>query len=263
MDKYERLEEFKRKVMGKIAYSGETPKKIEKMIEQIFNGLENKYKDLQCSSLSIIEYIEGNLNYTKNEINKYFDEDRKEKRLEYIQAVIRSIERELDDKKSNISVDRHQQEIEQMDSEDERGTEKIEDIMEYFLKDVQSQQNRILDSRGYSMSKTYDIGQEVREFINDKISKNEVKIYEILKKDSTYLKTWILEQYQEYIEQEQKAKNEKSEDEEKKHGREEFLASLDAGISLEEQNNFVEQSKENQKNEKPDQKSALPDHVID
>lgn len=265
MDKYERLEEFKIKVMRRLSYDDRMPHEIEKIISEMFNGLKNRYKDLQCSSMSIIEYIEGNLNYAKNEINKYLNENRKDSQVEYIQAFMRNIERELDDENITTNVTRHQQEIEQMDSQDGRATERIGNILEELLTDAQSQQNRILDSRGYDMNRINEVQQETRGFINRMVNKNEDKIYEVLKQDSTKLKSWILEQYQDYIRQEEIEANKGVEKEEEKTERKEFVESLDAGISLEDQSKAAEERntrqdevKENQQNE-----SALPEHVID
>ncbi len=267
MDNYEIFEEFKRKVINRLQYEEKMPQEMEKIVTQIFEELKNRYKNLQCSSLSIIEYIEGNLHYAKNEINKYLNENRKENQWQYIGAFMRNIEKELNEgsiKTKNVAM--HQQEIEQMDSKDGQATERIENILGDFLRDIQSHQNRILDSRGYSMSQINDIQQETRGFINKSINQNEDKIYEILKRDSKQLKTWILEQYQDYVNQERIAQN--KEKEKGKNEREEFMESLDAGISLEEQSQDAKERnerevEENKNKEKDPNLSDFIEHLFD
>ncbi len=250
MNKYERLEEFKRKVMARIAYDGELPQEVERIVLEVFNGLESRYEDLQCSSTSIKEYIEGNMQYAKSEVNKYIDENRKTSQFQYVQAFMRSLEQDLDNNVTS-NVSKHEQEIEQMDLEDGRVTGTIGNILEDYLRDVQSRQNRILDARGYSMDRIDDIQQDTRGFINRIISKNEDKIYEILRQDSSKLKTWLSEQYQDYVMQEKM--------DEKKSQQEEWKKSLDGGISLEEQSKAAKER--NEKKEEQGEQSELSDFI--
>ena len=261
MDKFERLEELKRKVMVRLSYEEEIPKEIKKVIVNAFEGILNKYEQLQCRSSSIEQYTESNLKYAENDIYRYLNDERKSNQIGYFQTFFTRLQMELEDESIKQDQTKHKEEINNMEPDDQRTTMKIMDTLEFTLRDIMASQNRILDSRDYNADKINEIQQEANKYINSCINSRDSEIYELLKKDNNELKSWILEQYEEYLQQE-KSNSEK--DESQKSAREEFTESLDANIDLKEQNDFatkiVEKSKEEQENKDI---KRLPDNVIE
>lgn len=274
MREMERLEELKRKMLAKTFYREGIPEEVTEVIKEAFDGILNRYKELHCNNLSIQEYIQGNLEYAKSCVIKNLGEKRKESQAEQVQSIIHGMERELEDLDESLedekrSQERHKEEISQIEPEDEKVKERIIEIVEDALRNVQSKQNRILDARGFSIDRIEQIGQYAQEFIGYFVSRNEKRVYEILETDNNSLKEQLLSEYEEYLLQNKKEEEEKETEPDKKSKREEFVEGLDGGITLEEQRDFsmeqkrkMEKELEQKKEEQGKQVEALPSDVI-
>lgn len=258
MDKFQILEEFKRKIMSRITYTKETPQGIENMIENAFIGLLNEYKNLQCDTASIEEYIIGNIEFTRNEIARNLGSARKENELVYIQTFLSRLQWELTDENLKKSDEVHREEIRQMEPASHEMAIKIMNTLDNTLKNVQLAQARRLSANGYSQDRIDSIQEQVKYYISKFINRNGKVVEEMLSKDADDLKAYLLETYEQYVEQQRLLGNEEVS---QKSQRQEFLEGLDANIGLQEQNDFAKKivsENENERNKEP-----LPDNIID
>lgn len=257
MQEMERIEDLKMRMRRKVNNKEAMPEEVIQTIQEGFKELLNIYKDLQCDNSSIQQYIEGNLRQLKADVTKNLGEKRRASQLDQVQDICGMIERELENpdiQKGTGKEEMHKQEIMQIESGEQHISTRIMTELEDSLRNVQSVQNRILNSHGYSMEKMEQVNQNVRGFIRYFVSRNEGKIYSILNKDNNALKEQLLTEYEEYLAQnkqdkarseEEKIKNEEDREEndtEEKAGetskRAEFIGELDGNISLEEQRKF-------------------------
>lgn len=258
MQEMERIEELKRSMMRKVNNREEMPEEVIRTIQEAFNELLNIYRDLHSDNLAIQQYIEGSLGQVKVDITRKLGEKRRESQLRQVQDICRRIERELEEADSQLDKNRedeaHKQEILQIESGEHYTATRIMRIAEDSLRDVQSRQNHILNSHGDSMEKIEQVQQNVREFIRYFVSRNEGKIYGILKKDNDSLKEQLLREYEEYQLQVKQDDARKEEGETKKSKREEFVDELDGNISLEAQRDFSEKYTAESKSKEMDKK---------
>lgn len=264
----ERIEELKKEMMARTFYREGMPEEVIKVVQEAFDGIKNQYKELHCNNSSIQEYIEGNLAYVKSYLETTLGEERKERQMEQVQLVTMRMKKELEDVDISLEDKKRKQEnhkrgISEIGTDDKRITVKITGVMQEYLKNVQSAQNRILGANGFSMDRIEFIQQNIHGFIRYFINKNEKRIGKILEEDSNSLKEQLLNEYEQFLLQ--SGKEEKLETTNKSR-REEFVEGLDSGISLEEQRDFSrEQNNEKRLEERQGGKSAqaLPDNVIE
>ena len=266
MQEIERLEELKRAMIAKVFYRDAIPDEIMEVIQEAFDGILNRYKELHCDNLSIQEYIQGNLKYVKSYITNNLEEKRKESQIEQVEYIVRRMESELEDldisledKRRNQEI--HKEEICQIEPEDQEVSIRILDVVEDSLKDIQSKQSVILDVNGMSMERIEQIRQYAQEFIRNFVTRNEKRVYEILRRDNNSLKEQLVSDYEEYLLQN---RNNEEKEQTNKSRREEFVAGLNIGISLEEQRAFSgEQTKGlEQKKEEQGKQEELPGDII-
>ena len=268
MQEIERREKLKKAMMARTFYREGMPEEVMGVLQEAFEEIGNKYKELHCSNASIQEYIEGNLAYVKSYLETTLGEERKERQMEQVQLVTMRMKKELEDVDISLEdkkrkQENHKKEISEIATDDKRITVKIMDVMQEYLNSVQSAQNRILAANEFSMDRIEFIQQNIHEFIRYFINKNEKRIGEILEEDSTSLKEQLLNEYEQFLLQ--SGKEEKIETTNKSR-REEFVEGLDSGISLEEQRDFSrKQNNEKRLEERQGGKSvrALPDDVIE
>lgn len=273
----ERLEELKREMLAKTFYREDIPEEVTEVIQEAFDGILDRYKKLHCNNLNIQEYIEGKLAEVESDITKKLGEKRKNSQMEQVQFIIHGMERELEDLDESLedekrSQERHKEEIRQIEPEDEKVKERIIEIVEDALTNVQSAQNRILDANGFSMDRIEQIRQNVREFIQEFVSINrgdKGKIYEILRNDNTALSEQLLSIYKNYLLQDRSTEEKNEIGQDKKSKREEFVEGLDGGITLEEQRAFsleqkrkMEKELEQKQEEQGEQVEGLPTDLI-
>lgn len=244
MQEMERIEELKRSMMRKVNNREEMPEEVIRTIQEAFNELLNIYRDLHSDNLAIQQYIEGSLGQVKVDVTRNLGKKCRESQLRQVQDICGRIERELEDVDRQIDEPKkeevHKQEISQIESGEQHMATRIVVMLEDSLRSVQSKQNRILSSHGDSMEKIEQVQQNAREFIRYFISRNEGKIYGILKKDNDSLKEQLLREYEEYQLQVKQDDARKEEGETKESKRKEFVDKLDGDISLEAQRDFSE-----------------------
>lgn len=253
MDNFETFIQLKERTMSIFEYKEEIPVEVHKTIQEMFNSLEKKYKEMECYTPNIQEYMHGNLEELMARLNSEIGNRRKDEQYDDIQVFLRAIERKLEEKLDSEEQKRRDNEDKENIGEiandapnNIRITLNTMDLIEEYLRDVQSRQNRILYARGlYSQSQIEDINDEIRYFIMHLRNRNEEKIHEAYQSDNAQLREEILQAFEEYTIQRGEEPNKK----------ESFKDSLFAGISLEEQNvnakRFVADSQEaNQEQEK-------------
>ena len=242
MQEIEKIEELKRSMMKKVSNREPIPGEVIQTIQKAFSDLLNIYRDLHCDNLAIQQYIEESLGQAIAEVTKNVGEDRKETQLKQIQQICTKIEKELEDAEIQLNKtkmeEEQKQEILQIESGEQHTTTRIIGMVENFLRNVQSKQNRILNSHGITMDKIESVQKEAQEFIRYFVSRNEGEIYGILEKDNNFLKEQLLEEYEEYRLQNRQNEAGDEEEKSKKSKREEFVDGLDGKISLEEQRDF-------------------------
>ena len=256
----EMLEELKRKMMAKIYYREGIPEEVTNIIQKAFDGISDRYKELHCNNSSIQEYIQENLNYVKAYLKNNLGEKRKENQMEQLQYIIGKMQKDLEDGDKTIekpkAEEKNRDMINQIEPEDKKITLNIIDIIEELLRDTQSRQSKVLDANEFSIDRIEEIKGETGYFIQGFLSKNEERIYEILVRDNEALKQQLLDEYEEYLLQNKK---EEKQERDNKSRREEFIEELNAGISLDEQKEFLlKQAEQKDKSVK-----SLPDNVIE
>ena len=259
MDKLERLEELKRKVMSKLLYQDTIPEEVNKIIIDAFKNLSRFYEDMRYNSISIDEYIQGNLKIAQSEISKRLDIQRKEIQIQDIKAIFGKIQEEVEEQINEKNNQKYEQEFEQIGPDNKKITMMVTQILKDMLQDVQSRQIRILSSRGYNENVLDNIQQKTMIFINKLVKNDDSKIYEELMQDDKNMKQWILEEYEAYLEQE---KSDESKQEQKKDARQEFVETLDSNISLEEQHKFATEIVSSENERENEKERDLPDDVI-
>ena len=249
------IEDFKKNMVDNITKRELMPQDIMNIIKTAFKGISKKYEQLQCSNLSIQEYIEGKFEEAKVYINENIGKRRREEQLEQLQYILLEIERDLeqlqDEDKQRANENRHTEEFIQLEGNNRQTTADIMEVIREDLIDIQSVQNRNLDAREYSMERMEQIEQSIWEFISNFKIQGEKQVFETLNQDDATLQKQLLQQYETYL----KTKIDK------KTEMQVFKESLDSKISLEEQHNFaIEQGKQQEISGKVQE--GLPENLL-
>jgi len=270
MGKLERLEELKRKMMSDIYNREPIPQEVLSVVQQAFMNLQEKYEELRCDSSSIREYIDWNLKTTKSYIKRELAENRINNQSEQIEQILNKMQRSLDkieeqkeQQEEQQEEIKYKQEISEMEPEDRKTTDRIIQVIEDSLLDVQSRQNKLLYSREYRDDKIEEIQYETRKFIRKFLDSNGENIYGVLRADNRDLANKLIEDYEEYLIENNRQQEEKSDEEKSK--REKFLEENNANISLDEQRDFSGKMVDNMKREMEENEyvESLPDNIIE
>ena len=267
MDKFDLFDDFKRNVYSKVEQKDSIPGDVYNILKKILYNMEQVYQDGHCNTDSITEYIKGAEAELKTKLER-IGEDRKNNEFQEVLIVVNIIEKDLEDRTGHFQIQDEQnkaiQGFEEMNLEDLRFSEKITNTLIDTLKDIQSQQNRILFSLGYSDSRIEEINDRVNGFIYNAANQEE-NIYEIIQNDSNELINEVKEMYEEYIQYSKQNENNKEDISENKEQtrKEEFMERINSGLSLKEQSEYVENhiNKESQDNAK-DTSMDLPSEII-
>ena len=201
----------------------------------------------------------------ENEIAKIFNDKRKQVQIEYIQNFFGTLQRDLNNNSIQLEDNENDEKvkkesIEQMELDNQNEAMNIMYIIKDLLKDIQSAQRRMLDYNGYSIDKIDNIDQKVKQFIDVFVMNNADKANEILQEDNEEFKSWLLSEYEEYLNAEKLANNK---EETQKNPRQEFANKLNANIiSQEEQKDFAKKANEDKASEGNEMVEALPDDLI-
>lgn len=249
MERIERAEELKRRMLSIISQEEDIPEEVISIIKKAFNNLSNRYDELRCNSSEIQEYLEGVFAETKAYITTNVGKNYKEEKMEQTLGIVKRIEKEAEEMVEE-NVERHREEIEGMDTGTQRVAVRIIDVLEDNLRDVQSRQNRILSARGYSDSKIEEIHYDIQGFIRHILRNGEEELCEALQRDDNSAKTRLLDAYEDYLVQ-----TEQEEKESSKRG--DFVKEIDANISLKEQREFAQKQAKQGENKKEEPEPLL------
>lgn len=250
MEAYEGL---RRNMMYVIENRGNMPADIMNLAIEMCERLEEQYDQVGCNNSSIRDYIQGNLNELMAKLQQIGSTMRKENQYDEVQAFLQKVEKDFEEK-----VDDEEQKSKDNNNKDiigeicsngqnNRMTPIITDEIQSTLKDIQSRQNKILATRGYSDRQIEAINDEVLYFIRNSKLKNEEQIYEALQGDDQELRKQLISVYDQYMDERQNGE---------KTNQEMFRESLDAGISLEEQSDNAKAFIENEDNRTEEEKRA-------
>lgn len=253
MDKEVIFEEFKRDLLKMVENSNSIPEDIQKTAKKALDEIQVIYKEKKCSNSRIEEYIEG----AKSELMEKLQQignQRKNTEFEEISRCIFSIGQNMEDSQ-NLQEGQNRQRLEEVDFNDKKTVDGIVLGVIENLRDIQSQQNRILYGLEYSDSRIDEINDEIDEYIYKFEQRQGEFVENIIKEDSDKLISKVLEKYDEYT---------KMIEREEKNKREKFIEGLESGFTLQEQKIFSEEYKKEEKIEKSkDQSKALPDNIIE
>lgn len=287
----ELLEDLKKKMLLYLDSKECLSDEIMKIVEGAFIRLKEVYMQSHCDYEPTIKYLNGNLMTAKSILINKIGKEHKEEILKNVMSIYQMIEKDFEESKlnkekreANKESDKedleeqeqenkkmriHKENISQIKVNNIKETYDIMSILEDSLKDTQSRQNKILDSRGYNQNAIEEIQYKALSTIRYYINSNEKNINAILEQHDQEIKEQLLELYESFFIE--KIRNEKKK-RESRHDNNEFRESLDAKISLEEQFEFVmdtldkqekqKEEMEKEKNEHTSEKS-LPDDIFD
>lgn len=270
MNKEVFFEEFKKEVFKLVEQKDGIPEEVYKIVNETLNGLLEAYQDTRCDTNSIAEYIRGTEVELKSELNKTANE-RKNNEFEESAGMMFQIRKAMEENLDNDELKNMQrrmiQKFEEMNFEDRKISIDITNSLKDRLKDIQSQQNRILYSLGYSDTRIEKINDEINAYIERVTRGQEENINYIIKNDSHELINEVKSKYEEYIQIAEKIENEQREEtnEDKEQSkREEFLDRINSGFTLEEQRAFSVEYKKREEGakEKNDYSQDLPSDII-
>ena len=255
MEKIELLKEIERKVISNLMDKEAIPLELKRLTQRLFAQLENNYQQLGCDFPSTISYIEGALKEALFKVTETGEKIHKEAQIWQVQCVFRNIEQGLEEVRNLEDEPREEQknrdEMEQIEGKNNKTTNRILDIIEDGMKDIQVAHNRHLEARGYTENEIQDIQYQTKNFMQRLLNQNSEKINGILEQDDEELKEELLAEYEQFLRQ---TKEEKTK-------REEFVEELDSGLSLENQKVFAMDRQEKEKQNNEDQ-FKLSDDVI-
>lgn len=235
MKEFEIVEELRRKLIARILYREDKPEDIVNIIREEFKGLQDKYEELCGRNPSISEYIEGK----GREVEAYAVEQNKKKKdlqledINYITAVINRNADEIKDKEEEkLQDDKNRKFVENILRNNSAVSKDFLQVFEDSLNNVRVMANRNLGYRQFASKRVEDINEQIKYYIRNMKSRNEIKICEAFQNSDKELVNDLLEIYDEYMKEKEKTKNTQ---------REKFTKTIDAGISLQEQKEKTEQ----------------------
>lgn len=88
MDNYENFEQLKRQIMMIFEGKDGIPTEVKQIIQEMFNGLETKYREMGCYTPAIQEYMQGNLAELRARLkHEEYQSDNTQLREEILQAL--------------------------------------------------------------------------------------------------------------------------------------------------------------------------------
>lgn len=239
----EKFEELKKDILKSIEYREDIPIEIVSMTKKILLEVSNIYDKFNCNDSAIQQYLEGKFDEIKKYLSVDIGKKRKNEKLEQVGFILRKISKEMEEINQESNRKRYENEFLTVESNNRLSTNRVLGLITDSILNIQSRQNKILDARGFSDQRINQINQEVRAFIRFVQSKNEEKIYELFVQDDKYIQNKLIKLYEDYLISTKKDK------------REEFLESVDAKISLEEQHKFAVEKVEEVNNKQQEEKS--------
>lgn len=271
------LQELKRKMLLCINTKEDMPIEVMNIINRAFEELSYIYKSSNTLYLPTSEYIDGTLAMLKSQLINSIGRNRKDAQIQKILIICNQIERELNETQSrtqgaNSELEeeiktenerRHKSDLSQIKEDNTQTAINITQLLEDSLKNIQSRQNRILDSRGYNMNTIQNINNNAISTIRAFVNSQGKEICTILDNQDNGTEKQLLQLYEQYLLENQHDKNRQT----NLSKEEQFRESLNANISLEEQHDYaieIQKKQEMQPQEdREEQPGILPGDIFD
>ncbi len=230
MEKGDFFGEIKEKIFNYIEENDFISKEVISIIGRKFTEMEAQYDKLMCSNESINEYIYGNLEEIKAQIESYIHDNKKGRQLECVQYMIQEIKR--NEEKANTLSD--VEKTLDIDCPNSEYTNRILDGVRECLVDIQSRQARILAANGFSDDRIDQIQSAIMYYINNSVKNIKDDVYEVLQQDDKNLKDFIYKVYEEKLQEEIKNIPEEEKTNEKEMNQKEEQTNVEE-ISIDEE----------------------------
>lgn len=202
----ESFKQLKRNMMWAFENRKDIPQDVTGQIQNMFNSLEEKYREKGCYSDSIEQYMQQNIEELVDRLERGIGDKRKDKQYEDIQAFLLEVERDAEQKlegeEKKIKNAERQWKISEIGNNTPNNIGITLNSMDQIidsLKDVQSKQNKILTDRGlYGNSKIEEMNDEMQNFIMQLRSTNEEEIHQAFIGDNAELRKELLQAYEQY-----------------------------------------------------------------
>ena len=202
----ESFKQLKRNMMWAFENRKDIPQDVTGQIQNMFNSLEEKYREKGCYSDSIEQYMQQNIEELVDRLERGIGDKRKDKQYEDIQAFLLEVERDAEQKlegeEKKIKNAERQRKISEIGNNTPNNIGITLNSMDQIidsLKDVQSKQNKILTDRGlYGNSKIEEMNDEMQNFIMQLRSTNEEEIHQAFIGDNAELRKELLQAYEQY-----------------------------------------------------------------
>lgn len=263
MNKQEIIEEFRATVLREIEQDYTTEEEIVNVVVEKFNTLRDIFAQNGVNPQIIDEYMDGNLSMIKAQIRGLYD-TRKADILDQVDFIIKKIHTQMEEtpeqqepEEKRRMEQRNIDEMSLIETDNNAYARRIAGELADSIADIRSHANRVLDSRGIDMQTMENLLEDIRLYINRAEESSGEEIDGMLDEDRNKTITRLTSQYEAALEEIKQIENKKEEQSEEKA----FRNSLDAGISLEEQNKFAVQWAEVDSAEKEEEKPALGEDI--
>lgn len=247
MKKQEILDELKHNLIYKLQQDEATSDQIMQYIREKVTELTNILEVNDVNFLTIQDYMSEEIKYLMIKISTVCQE-RTDDITSQVINTIEQLQKKLDGEQEDKEME--QEEIEQksqfseIETEDVNISRIITSKLEDFIMDIRQKAAAIMDAHGFDYSRIDEVVANINAYMNNALVDTEEEVYSILSKDREKIIEIVDTEYKKAMESVEKDPEET------------FRESLDAGISLEQQREFVEnisQKEDNEKQEKPKQ----------
>lgn len=199
----EEFEEMKRSINEEFGKRESVPKDAVDILKRAIENLSEIYEEYGCNNFSIQEYMYGNLEQAKRQLER-IGEQRKDTQYSHIQQFLRSVQNRIEDaKKDSYSfeqISKQKNRISEIDGNSRRVSRNVDSVINDMLMDIRATQNRILYSREFDLDRIYQIQETVKSFINKYCLQSEEKLNEIYSMDDKELRQYIENEFDEFVE---------------------------------------------------------------
>lgn len=236
MKKQEILDEFKKHVIYTIQQDETTIEQVVQYIKERMTELSNLFESNGVNFLTISDYMEEELKFLIMKVTAIC-QDRTDMTTEQISFIVEKIQRKIDEEQSIQGSDENQEksEFDTIETEDASFSRMITSKLEEFIMDIKTKAAAIMDSYGVDYSKIEEVISDTNSYMNKTLLDSEEELYDILSDNKKRIIEMLNSEYEQALESFNKNQEK------------EFRDNLDAGISLDEQHEFVENIYSNNK----------------
>lgn len=199
----EEFEEMKRSINEEFGKRESVPKDAVDILKKAIENLSEIYEGYGCNNSSIQEYMYGNLEQAKRQLER-IGEQRKDMQYPHIQQFLRSVQNKIEDAEKDSEsleqIPKHKNRISEINGDSRRASRNVASVINDMLMDIRATQNRLLHSRGYDLARIYQIQEVVKSFITRYCLQSEEKLNEIYSMDDKKLQQYIENVFDEFVE---------------------------------------------------------------